>query len=74
MIEIKWKNGFQWGNGESHAGRTYDHRRCKQCGCDESVTANTLFHGMKMPVLKIFYMIFRITTKKKGMSTIELGT
>jgi hypothetical protein len=48
--------------------------RCKQCGYDESVTANTIFHGMKMPVLKAFHMIFRLTAKKKGMSTVELGT
>ena len=77
LIEIKWRNGFQCskcGSGESYAGRTYYYRRCKQCGYDESVTANTLFHGMKMPILKAFHMIFRITTKKKGMSTIELGT
>ncbi|MBN4747470.1 IS1595 family transposase, partial [Pandoraea nosoerga] len=41
---------------------------------DESVTANTVFHGVKMPMLKAFHMVFRITSKKKGMSTIELGT
>ena len=33
-----------------------------------------MFHGMKIPILKAFHMAFRITTKKKGMSTIELGT
>ena len=77
LIEIKWRNGFQCskcGSEETYAGRTYYYRRCKECGYDESVTANTLFHGMKMPILKAFHMIFRITTKKKGMSTIELGT
>jgi orotate phosphoribosyltransferase-like protein len=28
---------------------------------------------MKMPVLKSFHLIFRLTAKTKGMSTIELG-
>jgi hypothetical protein len=28
---------------------------------------------MKMPILKAFHMIFRLTAKKKGMSTAELG-
>jgi transposase-like protein len=28
---------------------------------------------MKMPMLKAFHMIFRLTAKKKGMSTTELG-
>lgn len=77
LLEIKWGKGFQCsrcGCLESYRGRTYYYRRCKQCGYDESVTANTMFHGMKMPILKAFHMVFRITAKKKGMSTIELGT
>lgn len=77
LVEIKWGNGFacsKCGCSESYIGRTYYYRRCKDCGYDESVTANTIFHGMKMPILKAFHMVFRITTKKKGMSTIELGT
>ena len=55
-------------------GRTNSYRRIRKCGYDESVTANTMFHGTKMPILKAFHMIFRIAPKKKGMSTIELGT
>ena len=77
LIALKWNKGFECskcGCNESYRGRTYYYRRCKQCGYDESVTANTMFHGMKMPILKAFHMVFRITTKKKGMSTIELGT
>ena len=41
---------------------------------DESVTCNTLFHDLKMPLKKAFQMMFRIVTKKKGISTVELGT
>jgi len=76
LIEKKWGRGFQCsrcGCKESYKGRTYYHRRCKRCGYGESVTANTVFHGMKMPVLKAFHIIFRLTAKKKGMSTTELG-
>jgi transposase-like protein len=76
LIEKKWGNGYQCtrcGCEECYKGRTYYHRRCKACGYGESVTANTLFHGMKMPMLKAFHMIFRLTAKKKGMSTTELG-
>lgn len=76
LIAIKWKGGYQCircGCGDSYKGRTYYYRRCRQCGYDESVTANTLFHGMKMPILKAFHMVFRLTAKKKGMSTVELG-
>ena len=76
LIEKKWGKGYQCsrcGCNESYKGRTYYHRRCKECGYGESVTANTVFHGMKMPLLKAFHMVFRLTAKKKGMSTTELG-
>lgn len=76
LIEWKWGKGFtcsRCGCKDSHKGRTYYHRRCKNCSYDESVLANTVFHGMKMPILKAFHMIFRLSAKKKGMSTTELG-
>lgn len=76
LIEWKWGKGFscsRCGCQQSNKGRTYYYRRCSKCGYDESVTANTVFHGMKMPILKAFHMMFRLTAKKKGMSTIELG-
>jgi hypothetical protein len=76
LIDLKWGKGYQCsrcGNKEPMKGRTWYYRRCKKCLYDESVTANTVFHGMKMPVLKAFHIIFRVTTKKKGMSTVELG-
>ena len=77
LVSIKWANGYscsRCGCTESHKGRMFYYRRCKKCGYDESVTANTVFHGVKIPMLKAFHMVFRITSKKKGMSTIELGT
>ena len=77
LIEKKWGKCYscsRCGCTNSYKGRTYYHRRCKACSYDESVIANTVFHGMKMPVLKAFYMVFRLSAKKKGMSTTELGT
>ena len=50
------------------------YKRSKKFGYDESITANTVFYGVKIPKLKAFHMIFRVTSKKKGMSAIELGT
>ena len=77
LISIKWRNGYQCsrcGCGESLKGKTYYYRRCKHCDYDESVTANTVFHGIKMPLLKAFHLVFRLSAKKKGMSTVELST
>ena len=76
LLNIKWAKGYQCsrcGCNGSYKGRTYYYLRCRDCGYDESVTANTVFHGIKMPILKAFHMVFRLTAKKKGMSTIELG-
>jgi hypothetical protein len=76
LMEQKWEKGFKClkcGGTVSIKGRTYYYRRCQNCRYDESVLANTLFHDMRIPVIKAFYMLFRITTKKKGMSTVELA-
>jgi hypothetical protein len=76
LLNIKWGKGYQCsrcGFKESYKGKTDHYRRCRKCSYDESVTANTVFHGIKMPILKAFHMVFRITAKKKGMSTVELG-
>jgi len=76
LAEKKWKNGYQCircGCAQYIKGRTSFHRRCGTCDYDESVTANTLFHDMRLPMVKAFYLLFRIATKKKGMSTVELA-
>lgn len=76
LAEKKWGKGFRCrrcGSCESNKGRTRYYRRCRHCGFDESVTSNTVFHDMKMPILKAFHLAFRISSKKKGMSTVELG-
>lgn len=76
LIALKWGDDFscsRCGHKKPYKGKTYYHRKCRHCGYGESVTANTVFHGIKMPILKAFHMIFRLTAKKKGMSTTELG-
>jgi len=76
LAEKKWKNGYRCvrcGCDRYVKGKTSFHRRCRSCAYDESVTANTLFHDMHLPLMKAFYLLFRIVTKKKGMSTVELA-
>lgn len=76
LVKQKWPNGFgcsRCGCNDAIKGRIWHHRRCKDCHYDENVLANTFFQGTKMPLLKAFHMLFRITAKKKGMSTVELG-
>ena len=76
LFDLKWKDGYQCrrcGGARFVKGRTSFHLRCSKCGYDESVTANTLFHKIKIPLLKAFGMAFRIAVRKKGMSTVELA-
>lgn len=76
LYEWKWGKGYscsRCGSKRGGKGRSSYHKRCISCGYDESVLANTLFHGMKMPVLKAFHIIFRVSARKKGMSTNELA-
>ena len=76
LFDLKWKDGYRCRNcncTKSNKGKTRFHLRCKSCGYDESVTAHTIFHKLKIPLLKAFGMGFRLAVKKKGMSTTELA-
>jgi hypothetical protein len=76
LFDLKWKNGYRCrrcGCTKSNKGKTRFYLRCKRCGYDESVTAHSMFHKLKIPLLKAFGMAFRLSVKKKGMSTTELA-
>lgn len=76
LHKLKWRKGYcckKCGSRESWKGRTSLHARCRECDYDESVTANTVFHKLQVPLRKAFSMVFHITVLKKGISTIELA-
>jgi transposase-like protein len=76
LVEQKWGKGYnciKCGCGQYSKGRQWFYRRCKECGYDESVTANTMFHKCKLGLLRAFEIGFRISVKKKGMSSCELA-
>lgn len=54
-------------------GKKPHSRRCIRCGHDESPTAGTMFDKCKFPLLIAFHIAFKISTKKKGMSSLELS-
>jgi transposase-like protein len=43
-----------------------------KCGKQVSVTAGTIFHKTKTPLLKWFWLIFRMATSKTGVSVAEM--
>jgi transposase-like protein len=76
LVVKKWGEGykcFKCGFDKYSKGRQWFYRRCKKCCYDESVTANTMFHKCKLGLLRAFEIGFRISVKRKGMSSNELS-
>jgi hypothetical protein len=73
---IKWEDGFicrkcnyvKYCNGKKPFSR-----RCLKCKYDESPSVNTMFEKLKFSILIAFHIAFKISTKKKGMSSLELS-
>jgi hypothetical protein len=76
LLEMKWGNGFvcpHCGHTKyCKATRKYD-RQCTSCGRAASPTSQTLFHKLKFPILKAFYIVYYVSTSKKGISSTELS-
>jgi hypothetical protein len=73
---VKWEDGFtcrKCKNGTYYKGKKPFSRRCLKCKYDESPTVNTMFEKLKFPILIAFHIAFKISTKKKGMSSLELS-
>lgn len=77
LAAIKW-NGNHYecrkcGNTTFHKGRSPYSRRCNRCKYDESVTAGTIFHRLKFPILTAFNIIHLMATSSKGITSVELS-
>lgn len=73
---VKWEQGFSCKRCSNHLycpGKRLFNRRCTKCRYDESPTAGTMFDKVKFSILKAFHIVFKIATKIKGMSSLELG-
>lgn len=59
ISDLKWQDGFQCkkcnGTGAVE-GVQFMSKKCNQCKYEESVTANTLFHGVKFPLIQALYI------------------
>jgi len=76
LSKEKWKFGFVCPNcGHTKycsAIRIYD-RQCTKCNRVTSPTAGTLFHKVKFSILKSFYIVYFLSTNKKGITSTELS-
>lgn len=76
LAEVKWQNGYKCKRCENDKfgnGKHIYNRRCTKCRYDESPTAGTMFEKLKFSILIAFHIVFKISTKKKGMSSLELS-
>lgn len=77
LEELKWGNGFrcrQFGKDKYGKGPNWYNRRCTHCGHIDSVTAGTVFHGVKFPLEKAFYILYASFVSRKQMTLDELAT
>ncbi len=73
---LKWEEGYsckRCKNDKYCQGKKALNRRCTKCRYEESPTAGTMFDKVKFSLLKAFHIAFKISTKKKGMSSLELS-
>ena len=78
LSEIKWNldNAYECrkcGHTKYGKGKKPYSRRCAKCNYDESPTAGTTFDKLKFSLLIAFHIVFKVSTKKKGMSSLELS-
>ena len=76
LAEVKWQNGYKCKRCENNKfgnGKHIHNRRCTKCRYDESPTVGTMFEKLKFSILIAFHIVFKISTKKKGMSSLELS-
>lgn len=76
LVELKWGDGYRCkkcGHGHYCRGGMSHSRQCTSCRYDESPTANTLFHKIKFDLLKAFYIVYFVSTNKKGITSTELS-
>lgn len=77
IARIKWEDeNFlckKCGHKKWCKGKKPFSRRCMKCKYDESPTAGTMFDKVKFPLLIAFHILFKLSSRKKGMSTLELS-
>lgn len=76
LSEIKWKEGFKCPkclHDRYSQGQGKYKRKCTRCDHQVSPTSGTLFHNVKFSLLKAFYIVYYVSTCKKGMSSTELS-
>ena len=76
LSEIKWANGFvckKCGNTNSCSGSEPFSLRCTKCKAKETATNGTIFHGVKFPISKAFYIAYNTCKGREDISSYEFA-
>jgi hypothetical protein len=76
IADLKWKDGYTCKKCHSNnyiEGAQYFSRKCNLCKYEESVTANTLFHGVKFSMLKALYISLVTVIKRENISVKQIA-
>lgn len=76
LSNLKWENGFvckKCGNTNYCPGKEPYSRRCTRCKFKETATNGTIFHGVKFPISKAFYIAYNVCKGNEDISTYEFA-
>ena len=75
LVEQRWRNGFVCPQCR-HSEAWYLPKRklfdCKSCRFQTSLTAGTIFHGTKIPLVKWYWLLYHMAMDKVGVSIAEM--
>ncbi len=72
IADVKWEGGFVCRKCEHTNycdGKTPFSRRCTRCKKEESAAANTIFHNIKFPINKAFYIAYNVCVLGNDLSS-----
>jgi len=72
---MRWPEGFvcpRCGHREAWAIQSQNLLDCKGCRARVSLTAGTIFHKTRTPLLKWYWLLYRMATEKVGVSIAQL--
>jgi hypothetical protein len=72
IADAKWEDGYvcrKCGHTNYCEGKSPSSRRCTRCKTEESATAHTLFHNIKFPINKAFYIAYHVCVLGKDISS-----
>ena len=75
LFKMRWPNGFvcpRCGHGKFYDLPRRKLYQCKSCSYQSSVTAGTVMHKTRTPLMKWFWAIFLMAQDKRGISATQL--